>query len=110
MTKRFYAERKAGRYNKVHIMHHVIPFLEENGYTIKRIIWDNCKDTIIAEEPEEHVNVIEQTIPDEIKEEIWFLYFEKLYSYEQLITHFENRFTYKQIQNIIYEKFGSEDD
>lgn len=41
----------------------------------------------------------------EIKEEIWELYFEKMYGYSELERHFEGKYSYSQIRSVIDEKY-----
>lgn len=40
-----------------------------------------------------------------IKEEIWFLFFEKLYYVDDIIEHFKNKYTYNEIKSVINEKY-----
>lgn len=38
---------------------------------------------------------------DDTKREIFYLYFNKMYNYEELIAHFKKRYTYSEIKTVI---------
>lgn len=41
----------------------------------------------------------------EIIYEIYDLYFDKMYNYEQILKHFKNKYTYKEIKDVIDERY-----
>lgn len=43
---------------------------------------------------------------DKVIKEIWELYFDEMYSYEELIEHFNNKYSYAQIRSAIDKKYG----
>lgn len=45
-----------------------------------------------------------ETVDIKDKEEIWRLYFGKMYSYEQLEKHFKGKYKYSQLKSIIVER------
>lgn len=40
------------------------------------------------------------------KKKIWYLYFEKLYSYDELESYFAYRYTYSELKSVIKEKYN----
>ena len=46
-----------------------------------------------------------QTVDIKIKEKIWHLYFDKLYSYPRIEEYFRKKYTYAQIKSIINERY-----
>ena len=42
---------------------------------------------------------------EKIKKEIWNLYFNKMYSYEEIIAYYNNKFTYAELKKVIKERF-----
>ena len=42
---------------------------------------------------------------EKIKKEIWNLYFNKMYSYEEIIAYYNKIFTYAEIKKVIKERF-----
>lgn len=49
-----------------------------------------------------------QTVAMEEKKIIWELYFYKFYKYDDLLTHFQGKYTYAQLKSIIIEKLKLE--
>ena len=45
------------------------------------------------------------TKEEKTKQEVWDLYFNRLYSYAQLVEHFKDKLTYADIKRIINEKY-----
>lgn len=46
-----------------------------------------------------------EEIKKDEKAKIWNLYFAQMLSYEEIIKHFENKYTYQQIRRVIDEKY-----
>ena len=44
------------------------------------------------------------TVSRKEKEEIWNLYFNKMFSYDTLIAYFKGKYTYSQLKSIILER------
>ena len=41
-----------------------------------------------------------------IKRRIWKLYFDEMYSYEELVNHFGGKYTYGEIKKAVKEKYN----
>lgn len=52
----------------------------------------------------EKVRPYAETVDIKEKKEIWRLYFEKMYSYEELERHFKGKYKYCQLKSIIRER------
>lgn len=53
----------------------------------------------------EEIKPYVETVDKSDKEKIYFLYFERLYSYDEIIKVFHNKYTHSQLRSIILERY-----